>query len=150
MTDTRLLKSGVEDYVRNWLQQKFGKQFRKEGLLLTGVQGEPRTHEFDAVSEDNRIVCGVRTSSWKTSGGKRGAGKVAGAYMEIYFLGRVAGQEKYLVLTDQEFYERMKSEVAGKLTIGIGLLHCELPVELENGVADVREKSRQEQGSGAN
>jgi len=70
--------------------------------------------------------------------------------MEIYFLGHVAGQEKYLVLTDQEFYERMKSEVAGKLTIGIGLLHCELPVELENGVADVREKSRQEQGSGVN
>jgi len=150
MADTRVLKSRVEDYVRNWLQQKFGKQFRKDRLLLTGVQGEPKTHEFDAVSEDNTIVCGVKTSSWKTSGGKRGAGKIAEAYTEIYFLGHVAGQEKYLVLTDREFYERMKSEVAGKLTVGISLLHCDLPFELEKEVADIRKKSSEEQGSGAN
>ncbi len=147
MADTRVLKSRVEDYVRDWLQQKFGRQFRSDRVPLTGVQGEPKAHEFDAVSEDNAIICGVKTSSWKTSGGKRGAGKIAEAYTEIYFLSHVAGQEKYLVLTDPEFYERMKSEVEGKLAVGIGLLHCALPFELEKEVADIRTKSRKEQGS---
>ncbi len=55
MADTRVLKSKVEDYVRNWLQQKFERQFRNDRLRLTGVQGEPKTHEFDAVSADNTI-----------------------------------------------------------------------------------------------
>lgn len=71
MADTRVLKSKVENCGRNWLQLKFGRQFRSDRLRLTGVQGEPKTHEFDAVSEDNTIICGVKTSSWKTSGGKR-------------------------------------------------------------------------------
>ena len=118
--------------------------------MLTGVQGQPKTHEFDAVSADNAIVCGVKTSSWKTSGGKRGAGKIAEAYTEIYFLGHVAGQEKYLVLTDLEFYERMKSEVARRLTMGVGLLRCDLPSELEKEVGEIRKKSSGEQSSGAN
>lgn len=149
MANTTVLKSKVEDYVRNWLQQKFGRQFRSDRVRLTGVQGEPKTHEFDAVSEDNSIICGVKTSSWKTSGGKRGAGKIAEAYTEIYFLSHVVGQEKYLVLTDPEFYERMKIDVEGKLTVGIGLLHCSLPFELEKEVADIRAKSRGEQGAQA-
>ena len=146
MADTRVLKSKVEDYVRTWLQERFGKQFRSDRVRLTGVEGEPKTHEFDAVSENNTIICGVKSSSWKTSGGKRGAGKIAEAYMEIYFLSHVAAREKYLVLTDPEFFERMKAEVEGKLSLGIGLLHWILRSELEKEVADIRAKSRKEQG----
>ena len=47
MANTTVLKSKVEDYVRNWLQQKFGRQFRSDRVRLTGVQGEPKTHEFE-------------------------------------------------------------------------------------------------------
>ena len=28
MADTRILKSKIEDYVREWLKQKFGQPFR--------------------------------------------------------------------------------------------------------------------------
>jgi hypothetical protein len=72
MADTRVLKSKVEDYVRTWLQERFGKQFRSDRVRLTGVEGEPKTHEFDAVSENNTIICGVKSSSlrreWQTFG----------------------------------------------------------------------------------
>jgi len=110
------------------------------------MRGVPKTHEFDAVSEDRPVVCGIKTSSWKTSGGKRGAGKIAVAYMGIYFLSHVAAQEKYLVLTDSEFYAGLQKEVEGKLAVGVGLLRCELSGGLADKVGAVRRKSREEQG----
>ena len=149
MADTTVLKSEVEDYVRAWLQQKFGKPFRKDKLALVGVQGVPKTHEFDGVSEDRAVVCGIKTSSWKTSGGKWGAGKIAVAYMEIYFLSHVAAKQKYLVLTDSEFHAGLEKQVEGKLAVGVGLLRCDLPRGLAEKVGAVRRKSRKEQGAKA-
>jgi len=57
MADTRYLKSIVEDHVRGWLKDKFGQPFSLAFLTLTGMQGTPKTHEFDAVSQDRAIVC---------------------------------------------------------------------------------------------
>ncbi len=79
MANTQILKSKVESFVRDWLEARFGQPFSSRFLGLKGVQGEARDHEFDAVSEDESIVCGVKTASWKTSGGKCGSGKVQGA-----------------------------------------------------------------------
>jgi hypothetical protein len=105
MADTRYLKSIVEDHVRAWLRDKFGQSFKSVPLPLTGVQGIARTHEFDAVSEDESIVCSIQTASWKTSGKKRGSGKVHGAYTELYFLSLIQATQKILILTDPEFFE---------------------------------------------
>ena len=60
MADTRYLKSIVEDHVRTWLAEEFGQPFKSLFLTLGGVQGTPRTHEFDAVSEDGTIICSIR------------------------------------------------------------------------------------------
>jgi hypothetical protein len=49
-------------------------------LPLTRFQGEAHTREFDAVSEDRKIACSIKTASWKIGGGKRGSGKIQGAY----------------------------------------------------------------------
>src|SRR5438445_9702376 len=46
-----------------------------------------------------------RYASWRTSSLKRGSGKVQGAYTELYFLDPVTAREKYLVLTDLEFFD---------------------------------------------
>ena len=115
MADTRILKSKIEDYVRDWLKVKFGQPFHSKFLALCGVEGKPRTHEFDAVSEGGATVCSIKTASWKTSGKKRGSGKVHGAYMELYFLDHVCASQRYLVLTDPEFVECFKRETAGRL-----------------------------------
>lgn len=149
MANTNALKERVEPFVRDWLASKFGKPFRFQFLPLTGAKGrdgKPATHEFDAVSEDREIVCGIKTASWKTSGGKRGAGKIQGAYAEIYFLSLVEANQKYLILTDLEFFENLKKDSKGKLAPGIELLHCPLPDDLKREVDAIRTESRRELG----
>jgi len=147
MADTRLLKSKIEPYVRSWLAERFSQSFRSEFLELSGVKDRPAEHEFDAVSEDRKIVCGIKTASWTTSGGRRGAGKIQGAYAEFYFLNLVKAQQKYLVLTDPEFFENLRRDSRGKLPPNIDLLYCELPEDLQREVAAIRAKSQQELGS---
>jgi hypothetical protein len=97
MADTSYLKSIVEDHVLARLKEQFGVSFKTEFLPLVRVQGIAKTHELDAVSEDWTIVCSIKTASLKTSGGKRGSGKVHGAYTELYFLGLVRARDKYLL-----------------------------------------------------
>ncbi len=146
MADTRYLKSIVEDHVRTWLAQEFGQSFKSLFLTLSGVQGTPRAHEFDAVSEDGMIVCSIKTASWKTSGLKRGSGKVQGAYTELYFLDHVEAKERFLILTDPEFFESFTRETRGRLANGVSLLHCPLPEDLCREIAAIRTKSRSELG----
>ena len=146
MANTIFLKEAVEDHVREWLKGKFGQTFSSEFLSLTRVQGHAHTHEFDAVSKDRRIVCSIKTASWKTGGGKRGSGKIQGAYAEIYFLDHVEAEEKYLVLTDAEFYENLKRNLQGRLAPGVSLISCELPNDLKKEVERIRLTSRGELG----
>lgn len=146
MANTIFLKKTVEHYVREWLKARFGQTFSSEFLPLTHVQGPANTHEFDAVSEDRKIVCSIKTASWKTGGGRRGSGKIQGAYAEIYFLDHVDAAEKYLVLTDAEFYENLKRNLQGRLAPGVSLIDCELPEDLKKEVDRIRVTSRGELG----
>ncbi len=146
MADTSPLKTKVEPFVREWLGSRFGKPFHSEFLILSGVKDRAAKHEFDGVSEDRKIVCGIKTASWKTSGNKRGSGKIQGAYAELYFLDHVEAEQKYLVLTDSEFYENLSKDSRGKLAPNIGLLYCELPEDLKREVENIRTSSRSELG----
>src|SRR6266436_7819901 len=141
MADTRYLKSIVEEHVRAYLKGKFGMLFKSVFLPLIGVQGTARTHEFDNVSQDGTIVCSIKTASWKTSGNKRGSGKVQGAYTELYCLDHVEAKQKFLILTDPEFFESFKRETQGRLASGLALLHCPLPEELCREITAIRLKS---------
>jgi len=127
-------------------RQEFWKAFSAEFLPLTRVYGKPAVHEFDAVSSDRKIVCGIKTASWKTSGGNRGDGKIKGAYAEIYFLDHVEAKQKFLVLTDEEFYRNLATDLSGKLAADVDLLLCKLPEALEKEVKRVRTTSRRELG----
>jgi hypothetical protein len=92
------------------------------------------------------IVCSIKTASWKTSGLKRGSGKVQGAYTELYFLDHVEAKERFLILTDPEFFESFTRETRGRLANGVSLLHCPLPEDLCREIAAIRTKSRSELG----
>jgi hypothetical protein len=86
MANTHLLKAHVEPYVRQWLSEQYSQPFTAQFLELAGCCG---VHEFDAVSADGKIICGIKSSSGLTSRGKNPSGKIAGAYQELYFLASV-------------------------------------------------------------
>ena len=146
MANTTLLKTRVEDHVRSWLANKFGQSFHFEFLALSRVKGDVGKHEFDAVSQDRKIVCAIKTASWKTSGGKRGSGKIQGAYSELYFLDHIDADERYLVLTNKPFFDGLSRDTRGKLAEGLGLLYCELPGQLAREVDRIYDASSAEQG----
>src|SRR2546428_707934 len=104
MADTRA-QLLAEQWVReNGLPEFCGATFTKRVLRIgTRADGLPATHEFDAVSEDGRIVASVKASSGKTSGGNVPSGKLKDAFTELHFLGLAAAQRKILVLTDESF-----------------------------------------------
>lgn len=67
-TNAFLKKERVEPFVRTWLASKFGKPFHSEFLPLAGTKCRAAKHEFDAVSEDRKIVCGNQPLPWTSNG----------------------------------------------------------------------------------
>jgi hypothetical protein len=141
MANTHLLKTRVEPYVREWLAERYSQRFSREFLQLAGCSG---FHEFDAVSADKRIVCGIKSSSGVTSGGKNPSGKIASAYQELYFLAGVDADQRLLVLTDKEFYELLSRNMRERLSRDIKLLHCPLTEELVRLVRQVQSEASSE------
>lgn len=111
MADTRVLKQQAEPFVRESLEAEFGQPFTQQYLAVgQRADGSPAMYEFDAVSADRRIVAGIKSSSGKTSGGRRPSGKIAAAYRELYYLSLADAECRILVLTDPEFHQIMTSE----------------------------------------
>jgi hypothetical protein len=141
MANTHLLKTKVEPFVREWLCAQFGIPFRAGFLRLHECEG---SHEFDAISVDNRIVAGIKSSSGKTSGGRIPSGKISSAFEELYYLSRVDAEQKILVLTDQEFFNLMMSKTNGKLPADIRVVYCPLSPELEEIAKSIRRDASDE------
>jgi len=134
MADTSLFKTHVEPHVREWLSARYSQPFVRRFLRLAGCCG---SHEFDAVSADGKIVCGIKSSSSITSGGKNPSGKIAGAYEELYFLAGVEAEQRFLILTDEGFYKLLSKKMHDKLSRDIRLLYCPLTSELSELVGKV-------------
>jgi hypothetical protein len=141
MANTNLLKTRVEPFVREWLAKQYSQTFSREFLQLAGCSG---SHEFDAVSADKRIVCGIKSSSGATSGGKNPSGKIASAYEELYFLAGVDADQRFLVLTDKEFYQLLSRKMQEKLSRDIKLFYCPLTEELARLVRAVQSEASSE------
>ena len=120
--------SDIEDQVRAKLEEEFGPPFGPKELVVGYKDDEAAMHEFDAVSGDESIVAEIKSGTWPTTGGNAPSAKIAGAYMDIYFLTRLGPRrKKLLILTDQQFFEQFKSISDGKLPCDVELRH--IPVE---------------------
>lgn len=141
MANTHLLKTRVEPFVRDWLSAKYSQKFTREFLQLSGCCG---FHEFDAVSADKKIVCGIKSSSAATSGGKNPSGEIASAYEELYFLAGVDADQRFLILTDEDFYRLLSKRMQEKLSRDIKLLYCPLTEELAQLVRAIHSEASSE------
>lgn len=149
MADTRVMKHRVEPYVREKLEAEFGQAFTQQFLPVgRRTDGSAAMHEFDAVSADRRIVAGIKSSSGRTSGGRRPSGKINAAYKELYFLSLVDANHRILVLTDPEFHQIMRNDSDGKLAPGLELMLIALPRELKEQVQAVHRAASKEMTTG--
>ena len=146
MVNTTVFKTEVEPFVRLWLSERYGVDFTPDQVELTGAAPPRRSHGFDAVSVDRRVIAGINGSSGKTSGGKNPSGKIHKAYQELYFLAMAKAEHRLLVLTDPGFYEIMKRETQGRLVDGLEILYCELPIEIKEKVRSVQMAASTEVG----
>jgi hypothetical protein len=140
MADTTYIKSSVEPYVREVLAKEFNSPFEAKQLTLeTGG-----THEFNAVSEDQRVVAVIKTSSGRTSGGGLPSGKMKVAESDLYYLTLVRAPNRFLVLTDPEFYELLSSRLHGRLARGLSLKLIELPDHIRAQLRTVQKEASAE------
>jgi hypothetical protein len=72
------------------------------------------------------------------------SGKIAGVYQELYFLASVDADQRFLVLTDEEFYELLARNMREKLSREIQLLYCPLTEELSQLVRKIRSEASNE------
>ncbi len=146
MANTQNLKEKVEPFVRRWLRERFKISFESKEIVLSRAMKRNGKHEFDAVSEDGKIIAGIISSGGKTSRQKNPSGKIKKAIAEIYFLSLVEVDKRLLVLTDPDFFKIMRKEMAGKLAEGIEIVCCSLPAKLQEEVNRMRKTASEEVG----
>jgi hypothetical protein len=97
----------IEDWVRNvWMKNAYGQSFSKKILVLnTGGN-----YEFDAVSEDNKIVGLISTSSAFTASGNRAPGPNRKIKADILYFTMIMAERKLLVFTEDNLYKEFVSE----------------------------------------
>jgi hypothetical protein len=127
MADTTYLRRVVETYVREQLAAEFGQPFSATVLPLR----PGGRHEFDAVSEDQRIVASVKAASGLTAGGRNPSGKIKDCLAELYYLSLVQAPIRRLVLTTPAFFEIFTRAIVGAVASGIDVVCLPLPTEIQ-------------------
>ena len=142
MADTSAQKRAVEWVRNNWLKDRFGKLFEKKTHKLnTGSEVE-----FNAVSQDCKIIAFISTSTPLVPKGSVGRGKLSKVRADALFLSMAEGNlERLLIYTDKEMMNLVAGECgAGRLPRNITVLHAPLPEILQIEVSASRKKASEE------
>jgi hypothetical protein len=127
VANTSYLRYSVEPWVRDRLQERYGQSFTSTVLeLRTGGR-----REFDAVSEDGKVVASVKTHSGLTSGGKNPSGKISSALLEVYFLTLVEADIRVLILTNPSFFSIFDLRTRGQIAPNVQVEHLPLPPDMQ-------------------
>ena len=140
VANTSYLRYTVEPWVREQLAAQYGQRFAPRVLRLA----PGGTHEFDAVSDDGRIVVSIKANSGLTSGGNHPTGKVATCLNEVYFLTLVDADVRLLLLTNPSFHAIFTKATAGQIAPGIGVEVLPLPTDMQRTVDGVTELASRE------
>jgi hypothetical protein len=137
MVNTRYLSTAVEDHVRDVLSAEYQIVFRRQRVKL-----QPGGyHEFDAVSDNGRVVASVKTAA---ATGRHPGGTLTNCLAELYLLTIVRAHKKILVLTSPDFHRMFMAAMAGKVPNGIAIMHVPLPAEIQARVESVQQAGTDE------
>lgn len=123
----------AEDHVRRFfLKEQFGIRFSRERIRLSpgGI------FDFDAVSEDEKIICCVSTSVGETAGGNSAVSKLSKMKADVLNLLLVPGdKKKIMVFTDEKMAELLiKEKENGRIPNDIEILISSLPQDIYDGL----------------
>jgi len=145
MADTRV-QLEVEDWVRrNWMPRQFGQKFYRERARLSsgGV------FDFDAVSEDGKIVATISTSGARTATGKLAVGKLLKIRSDMFFLLLAKAERRLVVLTEPDMLELcQKEKERGRVPDSIEFYLADIPEELRERLRTARKKASREVSPG--
>lgn len=117
----------TKPWVLQDLERTFHQAFNPKSLDIgRKANGLKAYHEFDAVSEDGRIIAIVDNHTWLRKNGRPCNDRIAKLYQAILFLSMAWAERKLLVLTDHDTYLGFGQESDGKLPKGVELYHAAL------------------------
>jgi hypothetical protein len=141
VADTRV-QLEVEDWVRKeWMPTQFGQRFRRERVPL--ISGG--VFDFDAVSDDDKIVAAISTSGATTASGKLAVGKLLKIRSDMLFLVLARAERKLIVLTEEDMVELcLKEREGGRVPTEIEFMHAEIPSSLRAKLTKARASASDE------
>ena len=140
MANTKELKK-VSEYAIDKAAQAIGVTLERKSIRT----GSVKLKTFDGVSSDEKTVAKVINHSGLTSGNNKPNAKIRNTFAECYFLSLTKALDKYLVMTDPDFYNIFKNESIGLLdSNNIKLLLVELPEEYRAIVSRVTRQASEE------
>ena len=123
------------------MPERYGQRVSRERVSLTpgGV------FDFDAVSDDGKLVANISTSGSKTASGKNAVGKMLKVRSDIYFLFLTKAERTLVLLTEHDMYEQWLKEVEnGRVPSSIDFVHVEIPGDLNSKLLEARRKASRE------
>jgi hypothetical protein len=129
----RNYRAEAEDHVRRvFLRAKFGQRFSRERLRLS----PGGTFDFDAVSDDEKIVCCISTSAGETSGGNRAVAKLSKMKADVLHLLLIPGEKKrVMAFTDSDMAVLLQEEKDnGRIPKDIEILVADVPPDIRDGL----------------
>jgi len=140
MANTNELKK-VSEFAIYKAAEILGVTLKRKAIRI----GSNKYKTFDGVSADEHIVAKVINHSGLTSGNNKPSAKIRNTFAECYFLSLTGAKDKYLIMTDPEFYQIFQGESIGLLeTNNIKLIFVELIEEYRTIVSQVTKQASEE------
>jgi len=143
MANSRI-QGEAEIWIREtWLPQRFKQRFFKGQLqLLSGG-----VFEFDAISDDKKIVASISTNGGITAAGRKATPKLNKIRSDILFLLQCEATQRLVLLSDAAMFKLCELELKnGRIPRQIEFIQVSLPYELEEQCRISRRIAAQEQG----
>jgi len=106
-----------EIIVRKKLEEIIGVLLPKRRLVVGyDAKGFPKTHEFDLVSDDGKIVGEIKSSKSISETSYKAA------LVDCLYLAKIRANRRMLVLTDEEFLRYFKRRAGGLISPEIDVM----------------------------